>query len=61
MNPKVRMTALALAVRVVMEGTPENGPVPIALHPNRGSQNLFGGGKNIFHVIFCDLLCVAFV
>jgi len=39
-----------------MEGTPKDSPVPVGLHPNRGSQDLFGGGKNIFHELFCDLL-----
>ena len=57
MDTEVRVAALAFAVRVVMERAPEDGPIPIAFHPNRGSQDLFGGGEDIVHVIFCDLLC----
>jgi hypothetical protein len=40
-----------------MEGAPEDGPIPIVFHPNRGSEDLFGGGEDIVHVIFYGLLC----
>jgi hypothetical protein len=48
MDAEVGMTALSFAPGIVMEGTPEDGPVPIVFHPNRGSQDLFGGRENIF-------------
>ena len=38
-----------------MEGTPEDGPIAVAFHSNRLTEDLFGGGKNIFHEIFCGL------
>jgi hypothetical protein len=41
-----------------MEGTPEDGPIAMILHSNRRSQNFFGGGQDVFHVLFCDLLFV---
>jgi hypothetical protein len=28
------------------------------LHANRRSQNFFGGGQDVFHMLFCDLLFV---
>jgi hypothetical protein len=55
-DSKIRVAALSFTIRVVMERAPKDGPVPIAFHPNRGSQNLFDGGENIFHAVFCDLL-----
>ena len=39
-----------------MEGAPEDGPIAVAFHSNRLTEDFFGGGKNIFHEIFCDLL-----
>ena len=61
MHAEVWMTTVTSAVCVVMEGAPEDGPIPIVFHPNRGSQDLFGGGEDIVHVIFYDLLCEEFV
>ena len=39
-----------------MEGAPEDGPIAVAFHSNRLTEDFFGGGKNIFHEIFYDLL-----
>ena len=39
-----------------MEGAPENCPVPVAFHPNRRTENFFGGGEDIDVHVACDLL-----
>ena len=57
MDAEVWMAALSLAVRVVMERTPEGSPLSVGFHPNRGSQDLFGGGEEFVHVFFYGLLC----
>ena len=56
MDTEVRMAALTGTIRILMEGTPEDGPIAVAFHSNRRSQNFFGGGKDVFHEIFCGLL-----
>lgn len=56
MNAKIGLTTRALPTRVVMEGAPEDGPIAMAFHSNRHSQNFFGGGQDVFHVLFYDLL-----
>ncbi len=56
MDAKVGMTALPFAAGIVMEGAPEDCPIAMAFHSNRCSQDFFGGGKDVFHGIFCDLL-----
>ena len=56
MDSEVGLTAFARATGVVMEGAPEDGPIAVAFHSNRLTEDFFGGGKNIFHEIFCNLL-----
>ena len=50
------MATLAFSAGIVMEWTPEDSPIAVAFHPHRGSQDLFGGGQDIFHKFFYDLL-----
>jgi hypothetical protein len=56
MNAKVWMTTMPFAAGIVMEGAPEDCPIAMAFHSNRCSQNFFGGGKNVFHEFFCEIL-----